>query len=296
MTKLISISLVLLFLNQYLFGQELYFTQRVKSLGEYVTVKFVNGKTESVEEMAGFNFHVSADSKIYHSNIYEIFVFSFDDPISKTFLKPKVDNSSKTPDAVEYILSFDFSPNGNLYYEIGPETYRLDSGSCKLYRWSNGQETQITMPGNMNFINFDVSPDENKVVFQHTIPLEDKNVNYLILYDLNTLQLDTIASHIRPHVDINQQFTKWVDNNIFYLDDGKLHEYNIKSKKTQSLDIPFSKEIKDFELIGSEIYFIDNKNLYVWNGDQIKELYSADKLDYIACLRKKTGHNNGEQQ
>ena len=289
MNKLLLIFLIQALIISTIHAQELFFTEYQSSSNEYVTVKYSKNNKETINKLAGFNFHVLPNGKVYHSNLNQIFTFSFADPTSKPILKPEIDNNENSPDEEEYILSFDVSPNGNLYYEIGSETYRLDPGVCKLFKWSNGNESQLAIPRELNFINFDISPDEEKIVFQHTILTDERNIDYLMLYNFKTEQLDTIASDINVSVDINQIFTEWNGNSVFYLNNGEILEYNLNSKTTMSVNIPFNGEIRDFEKVGSNFYFIDGSNLFQWDGAEISELYKAEKYNFISCLRTKYG-------
>jgi hypothetical protein len=204
-----------------------------------------------------------------------------------TVIKLPIDNSKLSPDRETYLLSFNATTNNTVYYEIGSETYRLDNNECKLYKSENSVISRIKLPKDMNFINFDISSNGKKMAFVYTVEKKDYNVETLYILDFKTLLLNKIDTCYSFSFDINEKFTFWEGDNLYYLKSGKLYVYDSTNKNISNIEIPMKYQIDNFVRQNNSFYLISKNKLWEWNGSVLKLIYEPPRLNYISTLRIK---------
>lgn len=288
MKQLLLISIILI-LPIKVFCQELFFVETFK-VG-YKSVDslscFNNNSITRYAIEGGSNFYVTSNSEVVIPNLYDLTIFNLKKNKTDTTIELPNIPHAETGDREEYLLSFDMTQNGEFYYELGAETYRLEKNECKLYKFKNNSIEKIDLPNGMNFINFDISPNGKEMAFAFTEEKDEYNIETLFVLDFAKKELSRIDTAYQFGFDINEKFTFWENDNLFYLKNGIILKYDLERKSIKEMEIPISKPIDSFVKLKNNFYLISDEKLWKWNGEELKVIYEPKKLNYISTLRIK---------
>lgn len=270
--------------------QELYFTESFKltrSLRTDSLTKFNNGELTRFSCGGGRNYYITKDEKVAIPNLYELTIFNLrKNNIDTVITLPNIPYA-ETGDKAEYLLSFDMTRDNYFYYELAAEIYRLEKNECKLFRLKRDSLAMIEIPDGMNFINFDISPNGNKMAFAYTDEKDKYNIETLFVLDFNTHLTTKIDTSYHFGFDINEKFTFWENDNLFYLKNGIIFKYDFHQKDIHKIEIPTKKSIDSFVKLKNYFYVISDEKLWQWNGQVLMVIYEPVRLNYISTLRIK---------
>ncbi|WP_346863938.1 hypothetical protein [uncultured Draconibacterium sp.] len=287
MKKILIILTILLPLRT--FCQELFFVENFYDRYTIIDslTRFDNYSLTRYATGGGDNFYVTNDLKIVIPNLYDFTVFDLHQNQIDTIIKIPNIPTAKTGAEEQYLLSFDMTQDQTIYYELAAETYRLDFNECNLYKFKNSSIEKIDLPNGMNFINFDISPNGERMAFAFTEEKDKYNIETLFVFDLFKRELMRVDTAYQFGFDINEKFTFWENHDLFYSKNGIILKYDLEQKSIKEIEIPISKPIDSFVKLENNFYLISDRKLWLWNGTDLKLIYEPKKLNYISTLRIK---------